>query len=156
MRLVSKFWQSIAASWLNLKLANSLISFLVWFGWQTYTSSTGLLVSLIWAVLAILLLIQQSILWNLPNIQPNLQATRVQNSATKNLYYPKIKTFEIEKSWCHKIYLNFAKYPTHRDLAINASLCDAAFLKQFSANQAWDVAVKQDPNAKIFKLPGAI
>jgi|GEM_PF-7105928 len=149
MRLVSRFWQTLLASWLNLKLLSSLGQFLVWFGWQTYTKSSVLLISFIWLAIAVLLATQQYLYWN-----QSIQAAPLPTHLTRltNLEKTNLKLWNLPNllAKCELMSAQARKFPTHRDLAINASLCNTALGNSALASEFWNQAKDIDPNSNFF------
>jgi hypothetical protein len=130
MRLVANFWQKISAWWLTIKLLTSLSGFLVWFGWQTYTTSSVLLVSLIWMCLGGLLLMQQLLFWYQPTIThfnppAFVLAAPVLSKAETRLY-----THQSFSNWCHRVFFNFKTTPLIAISELTLAFVRRCFLDQ--------------------------
>lgn len=154
MRFVLNFWHRISTGWLAVRLLTSLSGFFVWFGWQSYVSSSVLLISLIWLVFGALLLIQQLLFWYHPTLKTLSPPPFISNSPVIKNSTHKLRTTQSFNQWCDLLSLKLQEFPTHRDLGVNASLCQTLQQDPQAAAESWRQAQTQDPNSNIFgQLP---
>ncbi len=151
MRFVFNLWHRISTGWLAVRLLTSLSGFFVWFGWQSYASSSVLLISLIWLIFSALLLIQQLFFWHQPTLKTLNPPPFISNSLVLEAATHKLRSTQSLNQWCDLVSTKLQDFPTHRDLSLNASLCQALLLKPQAAAESWRQAQSQDPNSELFR-----
>ncbi len=142
-----KIFQACSTLWFTLKLSVLLASFLAWFSFQRYLLGRVFLVSFCWLTLALLLVLNQLLVWHRPNVfQPQLvQDLAITADQETHLTWRLVTQSQLEEI-CGQITQVAARFPTHQSLQRNLALCQLTQEQTSAAQNSWQKAQQLQPN----------